>query len=479
MGEPADLEAQGLRDSEYSRLHLNIWTQSEDRLVSAADLLAAAVLDGEQEPRAGVQYLISVDLGLVNDKTVVAVGHSGEISPEPGVSPVPPTIGDTAHITKRVVKSGNRYDVKFTVNGQHRRQTFEKKAEADAFVTSLKAAKQAGRTIDLRRGERLFGSYADEWIETRLVRGEPLSPATKQGYRALMRRHLLPAFGQTRLNQINKDRVRKWHNTLAAKQPDQAAKAYRLLRAILMTAADDDLIAENPCRIKGAGEENAAERPMLETETVMKLAEAIEPRLRAMVLIAGFRTMRTGELLGLQRRDVDLLHTTIRVERQTQEVVGGRIVRDATKSQAGTRTLALPPFLADILDEHLRLYVGPEPGAWLFTRATGRPLRRQDLSHAWQDACKAVGVTPWSQEARTGVRFYDLRHHAGTISAQDPNVTLKELMTMMGHSTTVAAMRYQHATEERDRDHATTYLEGVIQKAANGTPKSAPVRIHS
>ncbi len=69
----ADLQAQGLRDSEYSRLHLNIWTQSEDRLVSSADLEAAAVLDGEQEPRAGISYLISVDLGLVNDKTVVAV----------------------------------------------------------------------------------------------------------------------------------------------------------------------------------------------------------------------------------------------------------------------------------------------------------------------------------------------------------------------------------------------------------------------
>jgi phage terminase large subunit-like protein len=80
----ADLLAQGLRDSEYARLHLNQWTQSEDRLVSAADLEAAAVLDGEQEPRAGISYLVSVDLGLVNDKTVVAVGHAEETSPEPG-----------------------------------------------------------------------------------------------------------------------------------------------------------------------------------------------------------------------------------------------------------------------------------------------------------------------------------------------------------------------------------------------------------
>jgi integrase len=384
-----------------------------------------------------------------------------------------------AHIEKRAVKSGDRYDVRFTVNGRYRRQTFEKKKDADAFVTTLKAERQAGKVIDLRRGERLFGSYADEYIEHRLVKGKPLSPATKQGYRALMRRHLLPAFGQTRLNQINKDRVRQWHNKLAAKQPDQAAKAYRLLRAILMTAADDDLIPENPCRIKGAGAENAAERPMLDTTTVLQLADAMGPRLRAMVLIAGFRTLRTGEVLGLQRRDIDLLHDTIRVERQSQEVIGGRIVRENTKSEAGKRTLTLAPFLADALDEHLRLYVGPEPEAWLFTRSTGRPLRRQDLSHAWHDACTAVGLTPWGRDAPTGVRFYDLRHHAGTISARDKNTTTKELMAMMGHSSMRAAINYQHATEERDRDHAVTYLEGVFQNAASGTSKSAPVRIRS
>lgn len=79
----ADLLAQGLRDSEYARLHLNQWTQSESRLVSHEDLEAAAVLDGEQEAKPGTRYIISVDLGLVNDKSVVAVGHSEPMSPEP------------------------------------------------------------------------------------------------------------------------------------------------------------------------------------------------------------------------------------------------------------------------------------------------------------------------------------------------------------------------------------------------------------
>jgi len=53
--DPANLEAQRalLRESEYARLHLNIWTVAEDRLVTAEDLAAAAVLDGPLEPVAG------------------------------------------------------------------------------------------------------------------------------------------------------------------------------------------------------------------------------------------------------------------------------------------------------------------------------------------------------------------------------------------------------------------------------------------
>jgi hypothetical protein len=71
------------------------------------------------------------------------------------------------------------------------------------------------------------------------------------------------------------------------------------------------------------------------------------------------------------------------------------------------------------------------------------------------------------------VRLYDLRHHAGTVSARDPNVTLKELMVMMGHSSPRAALIYQHATAERDRTHA-DYLGGVIT-AATSAAKTAVV----
>jgi len=373
-----------------------------------------------------------------------------------------------AHIRTREGVNGRRYDVRFKINGDHRTKTFRVLNDARKYKKKVEGEEMAGLVIDPKGGERLFGAFADNWIETRLVKGKPLSAATRQGYQALMRRHLRPAFGGTKLRQITPERVRNWYSTTSDSSQDQAAKAYRLLRAVLNTAVVDDLIAKNPCLITGGGSERAHERPMLETAVVLKLADAIEPRLRVLVLIAGFRTLRPGELLGLQRCDIDLLHSTIRVERQAQEITGqGRIVVPNAKSEAGMRTLSLPAPIADALQEHLDAYVASDPQAWIFTRKSGLPLRRQDLSHAWSDACTVVGVE--------GVRLYDLRHHAATVSARDPNVTLKELMVMMGHSSPRAALIYQHATAERDRSHA-DYLEGVMAEASR-PQKSAPVRL--
>ena len=52
-----------------------------------------------------------------------------------------------------------------------------------------------------------------------------------------------------------------------------AAKAYRLLRAVLTTAVEDDkILPRNPCRIRGVGTEDAGERPVLTVAQVFELA---------------------------------------------------------------------------------------------------------------------------------------------------------------------------------------------------------------
>jgi hypothetical protein len=54
------------------------------------------------------------------------------------------------------------------------------------------------------------------------------------------------------------------------------AKAHRLLKAIFNTAVDDGLIRRNPCRIKGAGQERSAERPVLTVPQIYAMAAVVD-----------------------------------------------------------------------------------------------------------------------------------------------------------------------------------------------------------
>ncbi|MGD0747727.1 MAG: hypothetical protein ABSB68_07945, partial [Acidimicrobiales bacterium] len=91
-----------LTDSQFSRLHLNRWTASEDRLVSVENLAAAVRLDGPQDYRPGRTYRIGADLGLRHDRTAIAVCHA---EPVPGAPQSKRVILD-----RLVVFEGSRSD---------------------------------------------------------------------------------------------------------------------------------------------------------------------------------------------------------------------------------------------------------------------------------------------------------------------------------------------------------------------------------
>ena len=95
------------------------------------------------------------------------------------------------------------------------------------------------------------------------------------------------------------------------------AKSYRLLRAILNTAVtEDELIIVNPCRIKGAGEERATERPVLTLDQLYALVDLMPDRWKAFLLLKTFASLRWGEITALTRNDLDLERRTVRIRRQ-------------------------------------------------------------------------------------------------------------------------------------------------------------------
>lgn len=348
------------------------------------------------------------------------------------------------------LRSG-RYRVRVTDEATGERVslgTFISKADAEQALA--KAIADQGRGVWVRpdAGAALLEDYARQWLGSRLGRtGAPLRPRVRELYEGELRLHILPSLGRVPVGRLRPAAVRTWYAGLVKDGPgvSTAAKCYRLLRAILNTAVDDGLLASNPCTIRGAGAENTTERKLPTLGQVFELADAVKPRYRALVLAAAFSGLRRGELFGLCREHVDVECGTVTVQEQRQQLVSGAHIVGPPKSDAGRRTVALPPEVFEPLVEHLQRFVGPEPSAWVFTGDKGGPLREGVWQHEWARARDVVGLPD--------LHFHDLRHVAATLAAET-GAGVKEIMYRIGHSSPQAALRYQHASQRRDRSIA-------------------------
>ena len=274
------------------------------------------------------------------------------------------------------------------------------------------------------------------WLATR-----QLKATTRDHYAQLLRDHILPTFGTFPVGNISPAEIRQWVADLKT-GPTARAHAYGLLRTILATAVADDLIASNPCRVRGAGQAKRAGRTRLASLSELEtITAALPPRYRLMVLLASWCGLRFGELAELRRSDIDVKNEIVHVRRGVIRIKGGRLVGDP-KSEAGKRDVAIPPHLMPVVKQHLREHVAAEQKALLFPATGGGHMAPASLYRVYYPAREAAG--------RPDLRFHDLRHTGATLAATT-GATLKELMSRLGHSTPAAAMRYQHAAADRDK----------------------------
>lgn len=346
-------------------------------------------------------------------------------------------------------------------------ETFATKTDAEVWLAQIEADLTRGDWTDPDAGAVNFQEYALRWVAER-----GLAPTTEELYRRLLRLHVLPGFRQWDLDEITPPRVRTWlaerlETTGAA---TTVAKAYRLLKAILQTAADDELIRRNPCRIKGAGKEEADERPIATIEQVDALADAVGPRWRLMVYLAAFASLRPEEQAELRRPDVTVDDgvVVLRISRASPELTTGRRVTGDPKSQAGKRVVVLPGFLAVDVRRHLDWFAAKEPDGLLFVGERGAPFRRSTFGRRWRRARETVGLPPT-------FRFYDLRHTGNTLAA-DTGAKLKDLMVRAGHSSQKAQLIYQHSTLEHQRRLAADIDAHVRDRRAGGKQSGGDAR---
>ena len=322
---------------------------------------------------------------------------------------------------------------------------FHQKADALARLSEIEADMRRGSWIDPRAGEISINRYAADWLERRIG----LAIRTQELYAYLFDRYIIPELGDLSIIALSPSKVRQWNSDLAKDHPSTAAKAYRLLSTIMKTAVVDGIIASSPCRVAGASTEHAEERPLATVSDIRALTLAMPDHLKVVVPLAVWCQLRRGEILGLRRADIDLSNGVIHIERSRTFSRNGTSIVKTPKTRSGRRVIAVPEKVIDSVALHLDRFAPLDQEALIVTSRNGTPVTAAALQRAWTKARDRVG--------RPDLHLHDLRHTGLTLAAAT-GATTAELMHRAGHASPDAALRYQHATRDRDQ---------VIAKALN------------
>lgn len=348
-----------------------------------------------------------------------------------------------------------RWQARINHEGAQRSQTFATKKYATDWLASQVVDINTGKWSIGKSGASVsisFGDYSKRWLENRLVRGEPLSPRTTALYDDILSRFILPTFENRPVHLIEREDVDEWYRKTAKGRPTRRSQAYSLFRAILNTAVDDGYLAVNPARIKGAGQ--TPRRHVIHPATLdelVKITEAMPERLQLLVQLAAWCGLRYGELIELRRHDIDTKDGVLRIRRSAvlvnhprtaQRPAWSEVIVKKPKSDAGIRDVGIPLDLMPMVKKHLtRVPIDPDALVFASVEDPAKHMKPSTLAKTYFKAREKAG--------RPDLRFHDLRHTAAVYAAQI-GATLPELMNRLGHSTSTAAMRYQHLAQGRD-----------------------------
>jgi integrase len=350
---------------------------------------------------------------------------------------------DTMSVNRRVTSRGTRYDVRLrSPDGRSYKRTFRSRREADAYEARELADRSRGAWIDPRQSATTFAEWAKQWRASAAGR----RPKTLSRADDAIRLHLVPAFGARPLGSLTPLDVQELVNDLARRFAPATTRTYfAVLRAILNTAVNADLIARSPCRGIKLPRVPPKARVIVGPAEVHRLAEAIAPEYRTIVYVAAELGFRWGECAGLQVRDLDVLRRTVTVRLNVGEVRGALDIGEP-KTNAGRRTVAASAQLMAELAEHLRSrgLTARDAEAWVFAAPAGGPLLYSHFrQRVWLPAVRKAGLEE--------LTFHGLRHAAAT-SWVAAGVDLRTAQHRLGHATPRLVLElYAHATTEADR----------------------------
>ncbi len=274
--------------------------------------------------------------------------------------------------------------------------------------------KMADLRAELERDGLVFtrqqplGDYLFSWNEE--VVQPTLEWSTYALYRGFIKNHIqsVPHLARIPVNRVTTAQLQQlFGNLLRVKKlaPSSVKRIQAMLSGAFSSAMRQQIITANP--VKGTRLPRMTTKeiePYSLDEARQLIEEAAKDHYGILFLILAATGLRAGELLGLRLIDVDFEQRLVYVRGQIVPQGGVGLIRKATKTAAGSRTLALPaavvPALQDWLVRRSRIGLdakgNPKPGwvdsGYLFITRNGRPLNRHGMGRTFQCVRKRAGL---------------------------------------------------------------------------------------
>ena len=271
-----------------------------------------------------------------------------------------------------------------SANRQYKPHGARTKQEAQDWLNSEEKLVHSGKWTPVKereaRRERnsiLFSEYAARFVED----NERLGKSTKNKYFELLNNHLLPFFGDIQVKAITYINVKNWFDG----EPDNTARvnAYKLLSEIMGSAANDalddegnTLIDKSPCRLKDVARPKKRHETVVPTvEQIRELVSYMPERLGLIEWVAFGLGFRIGEILALQRRDIELndevgasvIHVRHSLKDEKDERGKTVVVMGSTKTKSSEASVIIPESLKPLFEKQLKEYTSKEADAFIFT----------------------------------------------------------------------------------------------------------------
>ena len=326
---------------------------------------------------------------------------------------------DTAANRKRMQAMLSRIEAEITLDTFDYAATFPGSKNAARFAQAPTARPSIG-------GVPLYKEFAETWF----VENEPLWRRSHQTtIQSTLARHLIPAFGEQSLDQIDKADClafraalaklpgRMGNDTLSAKTINRILQIHP---QIMAEAGERYDFVDPTHRIKRLKQRKAQIHPF-PLEEVQQIIQAVRADYRNYLIVRFFTGLRTGEINGLQWRYIDFDRKQILIR---ETLVRGEL--DYTKTDGSQRDVAMSQPVVDALKaQHQQT---GKQSSFVFCNKKGQPIDLYNFTNrVWYPLLRHLDL-----EKR---RPYQTRHTTATLwlgAGENPEWVARQL----GHANT-------------------------------------------